>query len=99
MSASHPGMTEQDNSPDGGKRGRRLRMNTRYAGLIPFPIMVGILIYFMISFYPETSRLPKSLIFNPPFPYSSAHTFFMFFSTIVVADLFDVASSRAEPST
>jgi hypothetical protein len=56
--------------------------------LIPFPVVLGTLVYFVISFYPESSRLPKSLIFNPPFPYSSLHTFFVFFSTLLVAYFF-----------
>jgi hypothetical protein len=56
--------------------------------LIPFPIMITVLIYLVLRYYPETTRLPQTLIFNPAFPYSSLHTFFLAASALIVAYFF-----------
>jgi hypothetical protein len=50
--------------------------------------MLVALTYLVVLYYPESARLPRYLIFNPPFPYSSLHTLVLACSAVMVAYFF-----------
>ncbi len=59
-------------------------MNTKYVGLIPIPIVLVALLVAILTFYPE-QNLPRSLVFDLPSPFSSAHSVFLSISALIVA--------------
>lgn len=62
-------------------------MNAKYLGLIPIPIVLASLLVVILIFYPE-QNLPRSLVFELPSPFSSAHSLFLSISALIVAYFF-----------
>ncbi len=62
-------------------------MNAKYAGLTPIPILLAGLVILILLFYPERVHA-SGLVFELPAPFSSAHSFFLSFSSLIVAYFF-----------
>jgi len=62
-------------------------MNSKYLGLTPILILLASLLIVTLTFYPE-QNLPRSLLFDIPSPFSSAHSWFLSVTALVVAYFF-----------
>ncbi len=62
-------------------------MKTKYLGLIPIPLLLASMLIVILTFYPE-QNLPRSMVFELPSPFSSAHSVFLSISALVVAYFF-----------
>ena len=62
-------------------------MHGKYVGLIPVPVVLASLMILILVVYPE-QNLPRSLVFELPSPFSSAHSLFLSVSALIVAYFF-----------